>query len=65
MVSIAAVTSLGGSASDTIQGGADGIENAPTTTAAIGCSDIHPDGYATGAGYHTDCFSPTVGPYNL
>lgn len=31
----------------------------------IGCSDIHADGYATGAGYGWDCYSPTVGAYNI
>jgi pilus assembly protein Flp/PilA len=31
----------------------------------IGCSDIHADGYATGAGYGWDCYSPTAGAYNI
>ena len=30
-----------------------------------GCPSVHPDGYATGAGYGWDCYSPTFGAYNM
>jgi len=64
VVAIAAVTSLGGTASGVLNDGSTAIDNAPTTTAAVNaCAAVHPDGYATGAGYITPCYSPTWGPY--
>ncbi len=30
-----------------------------------GCESVHADGYATGPGYGWDCYSPTVGAYNM
>ena len=66
VVCISAVTALGGSTSGVLADGSDGIGNAPTTTtteAVDACKAKHPDGYGTGAGYPTPCYSPTVGPY--
>jgi len=65
VVAIAAVTSLGGTASGVLNEGSTAIDNAPstTTTAVSACAAVHPDGYATGAGYITPCYSPTWGPY--
>lgn len=34
-------------------------------SAGLGCSDIHPDGYATGPGYGWDCYSPSYGAYGM
>ncbi|GEM_PF-2424601 len=66
VASIAALTSLGGTASGSLKSGSDGITNAATTTVALtGCAAVHADGYGTGAGYGWDCYSPTVGAYNL
>jgi len=65
VVAIAAVTSLGGTASGVLNDGSTAIDNAPvtTTTAVSACAAVHPDGYGTGAGYVTPCYSPTWGPY--
>lgn len=66
VVAISAVSALGGSTSGVLADGSDGIGNAPTTTtteAALNCAATHADGYATGEGYPTPCYSPTAGPY--
>ncbi|MCE9645897.1 MAG: Flp family type IVb pilin [Chloroflexi bacterium] len=45
--------------------GGSGAAAAPAAPAGLGCSDIHPDGYATGPGYGWDCYSPTFGAYDV
>ena len=34
-------------------------------TAPVSCSSVYADGYATGPGYGSDCYSPSHGPYDL
>ncbi|MGN6693432.1 MAG: Flp family type IVb pilin [Aquihabitans sp.] len=68
VICVGAVAFLGTSSGSKLKQGAGGgsaTDAATTTTVGLGCASVHPDGYATGPGYHTNCYSPTFGPYNV
>ena len=53
------------STAGTSNGGETGInDNQNQPSQSLGCSDVWPDGYATGPGYCYDCYSPSKAAAN-
>jgi pilus assembly protein Flp/PilA len=44
-------------------GGGDSATAAPHVITNADCASVHSDGYATGAGYGWDCYSPSASPH--
>ena len=68
IVVIAALMVLGpkiGGIFSTINGSLSGVSGGSVSTASTGCSSVYSDGYAAGAGYGHDCYSPTYGGYDI
>lgn len=73
IVVIAALMILGpiiGNVFTKVNSSLSGISAAPAAAAApslpgAGCETVHADGYATGAGYGWDCYSPSFGAYDM